>query len=727
MLPEGYMRLINQLRPVSLESLASLLERLRQENYYEEASWFRSLIPPSYGQHPNLLRAVTHYRLLADLTGLSIEQLQMLTLHRFVPFYYPPEALPHLPQEYDDLPMPMWEPRALELYVHGQHYWKVCPLCWKQHHAVLLPWSLRHMTTCASHRVLLIDRCHTCGTPLRVNLAAGSCAACGEDIGRCPALSLDGHETSLVLTELVWSAAGCEAGAFPPGSLPVPLQHPLDQMSRTTLLHFLWRFGQLLVRHDPHNPLFDAAQPLFGATWAAPPTFMRTTQVKDVHRVLVAVLTLLLNWPDALHMTFERIIAQERKETKIHARFPYILAEEFAGSAWAWLHQGWIDFMQHRVGQSSLVYPWLRYYRTAQRSAAVDIPPLLSQREAARLLHVGERSLRRSLDKEELRATVRPRWGSRREWQLIDAESVRQLQVQYASLLTLTQAATFCGTSEDQVVALVAAGMLQAEHGPLHDSVPTWSFTQNVLQQFLAKCLDHLPTRPPFSADSAQLSLSQALRILSPAGERLPSLLQAIQQGSLAAYYQPEAVGLQGLWFERSDVAARLEQVQQAKERSVSTVEEVCALLHCKPPTLQRWHRTELLVPCKVENGPAGTRMWYAIQDVVNFRERYITTDRAAELLSCTDLTVQRWAKAGRITAVTGPDIDGSHTYRFDREALVQWRFERLTVGEAAALLGVSVSTIDRWAREGNIEPLSDMGGKQRWFAREALIRCRSH
>ncbi len=719
------MRLINRLHPVPLESLASLLERLRQTNYYEEASWFRSLIPPPYAQHPNLLRPATHYRLLSDITGLAIEQLQMLTLHRFVPFYYPPEALPHLPQEYDDLPIPMWEPRALELYVHGQHYWKVCPLCWRQHPAMLLPWSLRHITTCASHRVLLVDRCPACGTTLRVNLAAGSCAACGEEIGRFPALPLDSHESSLMLTELVWSAAGCEAGVFPPGRLSVPLQHPLDQLSRTTLLHFLWRFGQLLVRHDPHNPLFDVAESLFGAPWAAPPTFMRTTQVKDVHRVLVAVLTLLLNWPDALHMTFERIVAEERKETKIHARFPYILAEEFAGSAWAWFHQGWIDFMQERMGHGSLVYPWLRYYRTAQRSAAADIPPLLSQREAARLLHVGERSLRRSLDKAELRATVSPRRGSRREWQLIDAESVRQLQVKRESFLTLAQAAAFCGTSEDQVVALVASGMLQAEHGPLHDSVPIWSFAQDALQQFLARCLEHLPSRPASSTDNAQISLSQALRILSPVGERLPSLLQAVQQGSLTAYHQPEAMGLQGLWFERRDVAARLWQVQQAKERSVSTVEEVCALLHCKPPTLQRWHRTELLVPCKVENGPRGSRMWYAIQDVVTFRERYIMTDKAAELLGCTDLTVQRWAKAGRITAVTGPDIDDSHTYRFDREALVQWRYERLTVGEATALLGVSASTIDRWARDGKLEPLQDMGGKQRWFSRQALLALR--
>ncbi len=203
----------------------------------------------------------------------------------------------------------------------------------------------------------------------------------------------------------------------------------------------------------------------------------------------------------------------------------------------------------------------------------------------------------------------------------------------------------------------MASRLLQAEHGPLHDSVPTWSFAQAALQQFLARCLDHLPTQPASSADDAQLSLSQALRILSPAGERLPSLLQAIQQGSLEAYHRPEAVGLQGPWFERSDVAARLERVQQAKERSVSTVEEVCALLHCKPPALERWQRTGLLVPCTIESSPTDTRMRYAIQDVVTFRERYITTDRAAELLGCAELTVQRWTKAGRIAAVSGPDI----------------------------------------------------------------------
>jgi excisionase family DNA binding protein len=270
---------------------------------------------------------------------------------------------------------------------------------------------------------------------------------------------------------------------------------------------------------------------------------------------------------------------------------------------------------------------------------------------------------------------------------------------------------------------LVAAGLVRAEHGPLLDKSPTWSFTKDTLQQFLERLLGGLPVKPTMSSSNALLSLSQVLRIFSAVGERLPGLLQAIKQGSFPAFRDQEATGLQSLWFEQTDVITHLERVQQARERHVYTVDEVCRYLHCKPPLLQRWQRTGLLVPCSVEIGSTGKRIWYAIQDVTTFSERYMTADAAAELLGYTELTIQRWAKAGRLPAVTGPDIDGSHAYRFDRAVLLQWRHERLTVGEAANLLGVSVATIDRWAKEGKIQPLQDMGGKQRWFAREDLTQ----
>jgi excisionase family DNA binding protein len=349
-------------------------------------------------------------------------------------------------------------------------------------------------------------------------------------------------------------------------------------------------------------------------------------------------------------------------------------------------------------------------------------PPPLTLKSAAHLLRMGESRLKYHLERGDLRTLPRSSKGTLRQWYLIDAESVKQLQARRESILTLGQAAASCGTSEDQIVALVAAGLLHGEHGPLLDKSPTWSFTKDTLQQFLEGLLRELPVKPTTSSSDTLLSLSQVLRIFSAVGESLPGLLKAIQQGSLPAFHDHVAIGLQSLWFAQLDVITHLERVQQAKGRSMYTVEEVCASLHCKPPLLERWHQIGLLVPYKVETGPSRTRKWYAIQDVSAFSERYVTTEVAAELLGYTELTVQRWAKAGRLLAVTGPGIDGSHEYRFDKEKLLQWRNEHLTVGETAHLLGVSVATIDRWAKEGKIEPMQDMGGKQRWFSRQGVL-----
>jgi predicted site-specific integrase-resolvase len=63
--------------------------------------------------------------------------------------------------------------------------------------------------------------------------------------------------------------------------------------------------------------------------------------------------------------------------------------------------------------------------------------------------------------------------------------------------------------------------------------------------------------------------------------------------------------------------------------------------------------------------------------------------------------------------------------YLFSRSSLAQWRAARLAFGDAAALLGVAKSTLARWAGAGKIAPLTDMGGKQRWFARQDLARLR--
>jgi len=149
--------------------------------------------------------------------------------------------------------------------------------------------------------------------------------------------------------------------------------------------------------------------------------------------------------------------------------------------------------------------------------------------------------------------------------------------------------------------------------------------------------------------------------------------------------------------------------------------------LGCKPTTLRRLYGAGLLIPVTDNTNLKDVRHQYVEEDVAAFLEQYVTSDEAAEVLGIALLTVQAWARSGRIIALTGPEIDGSHTYRFERAALVQWRHERLTFGETMALLGVSKAPLDRWAKQGRLTPLEDMmDGKQRWFARAEVERLRA-
>ena len=116
-------------------------------------------------------------------------------------------------------------------------------------------------------------------------------------------------------------------------------------------------------------------------------------------------------------------------------------------------------------------------------------------------------------------------------------------------------------------------------------------------------------------------------------------------------------------------------------------------------------------------------RWWYRREDVEAFAEHYISVKEAAILLECSGLTVQSWARARIIPAASGPEIDGCHSYRFEKARLIQWREERMSYQEASQSLGRSKVTLHRWIQQGKLMPLPDSRGKSHWFARSAVTQ----
>ena len=175
-----------------------------------------------------------------------------------------------------------------------------CPLCWREQPALLLPWSLRPITTCLKHQIMLVDSCPAGQHDLVIDQRRGSCATFGYTLNQLPVTALPAQEERRELTHLLWTAVGCGEEDFSPPSLALPAHSPLRQMHPAACLHFLWQMGQMLVTRDPSNPLFvGAGQEPGKQRYLTTQTRLEQADVETVHTVLIAMLRLLKDWPQS--------------------------------------------------------------------------------------------------------------------------------------------------------------------------------------------------------------------------------------------------------------------------------------------------------------------------------------------------------------------------------------------------------------------------------------------
>ena len=212
------------------------------------------------------------------------------------------------------------------------------------------------------------------------------------------------------------------------------------------------------------------------------------------------------------------------------------------------------------------------------------------------------------------------------------------------------------------------------------------------------------------------------MRVVSATSITLPKVLQTLQSGQLVGFRLSDDVTLATLRIERIHLEAFMTERRRVERSDILSVEVVRRALHCSVRTLQRWHTSKLLEPFQ-EHTSGTKRHWqYRRQEVQTFVERYITVREASDLLGCTRLTLQGWARAGILPAVSGPHVDGAHSYRFDKAVLTEWREHRLTSHEVAERLGISKPTLHRWVSQGKLSPLTGGKGKHRWFAKEEIV-----
>ncbi len=488
--------LINRLRPAPLESLESVLQRLRLANHYREPTWLDDLLGRPLAC-PNGLRRVADFRALSELTGLDRDTLIGLTLHRFAPrFGLSRRAAGRVagrvaPAAAEDLPVPLWQSVGWE--AHTRPVPAVCPACWEERQVILLPWSLYHLTACPWHRLLLRQRCAGCAAPLRLEVGRAGCARCGCTIAAMPTRSLTADPDSVEVTALLWQGTGCLAGPCPPEGAALTAAHPLRRLGTAALLRGLWGCAQAVVTRKVPAAGTDASPRL------------QDLDIADVHDALVAAWRLVRDWPLRWPELIGGACAGEGVR-RGEPPFPLVLRSQAGECGWGLASEGWLRLVRDRAAEG---YAWGR----------LDLP-------ACPEVACQGRS---------------ERWG--REDLLLGPED----------------AARYCQVGPHDLDALTEAGLIRPAFGPFRLGAPCrWLYSERTLRRALDVLLGRLPMRALGDVDGLVVDVAGVLS-RGDGRLGLVDVMRGVRAGALPAFRARPTIQFCDVWFERAAVAAFLE------------------------------------------------------------------------------------------------------------------------------------------------------------------------
>ncbi len=743
-MPTALMETAAALPQVAHEGLDNLMVRLDRVNNYEEKDWLER----DFGLSRPLLsiRSQADYALISALTELDPAEIWSRTVHRYAPSLLLPGELGGQQHEEDDMPLPFLDGRWLDLSVMGQtrrYPRKICPHHWREERNLLLPWAMRHVTACPTHKALLVDHCR-CGEKLHFDPRVGLCPSCDVDVGTLEAPSIADDADSLALTALVWAALGHGdvVGAVTPEGhvrvpLPLPEGHPFEDVTPAALFRVATALVNLLTARDRGNPFFAPAARIAGAR------SIRLFHHRDnasVHAALLCLWRLIADWPAAWEALLVHVAAAERRRGDPDL-FPYALIEALPGPDFTWLWHAWGLATYAHLGRAPGVFRWLKVYQFARRHLDPTLPRLRTLDQVGRALGVSRAMLDRHVAAGEL-AVRRGRWGATaRPVTLVDEESMERLVQLRATRLNFVEALGYLGVGRVALTELVKGGILPCARRGATAKAP-WLFEKGAIDDALGDMIGRLPVRAQAKravsrAAAPDLTLADALASLRAAGVGLPAVLRLAQSGEVTAHRLRDSIHLSDLRFDAASIDTLLANhvPEEGAPRYTST--EVCRLLRCTQVTLRLWAEAGLLIPLGTRGlAPYGASAsdvravgtaYYDGADIDLFKERYVGAEEGATILGCHPTTLHAWVHAGKLDAALVRGGGKGDVFLFDRARLGELAAERMTGSEAARLLGVDVKTINNWMARGLIAPIGDPTAKGRRYLRDDVLRLANH
>ncbi|MCL4262239.1 MAG: TniQ family protein [Anaerolineae bacterium] len=672
------------------ETLASYLYRLAYVNGHkpgivatlcEEYLWRSdSVMRPKHNETFDALAALTqlepykiYWASIYGLTELVTPRHVALETICFAPGF----TFPRMPEVY----------RRAHFRSEGKA--QFCPHCLAEAAYQRGVWQLKVIAACPQHRCLLVDACPQCGQAIETtDLVSAYCHRCRCDLRTAVAIDLSGDEVGLQAQSILYCWA--RAGAHTRSTLPREPGRELYGLF-VSLLRMVFQVRQEMEGLHPFPAL---SRPL---PWHRRPE----RRSLDYYVAGAMAMGALLEWPEGFHSFLERFSYRDGRvftvslKSQLGHLFSSDTLELWQQEAYAFVYEAFLDYVAaHTAWPVVKKYPHFQEYPIpAKRFSWMLVE------EVAQALGVTERTVKRLVEGGLIRvkgetAALRMKFLAR-----VD---VLALQERWRLAIPLADAAVWLGVSGDVVKHLVAMGLLTAARRPRVAGSASWQIDREGIDRLLVAVKNAATTQ--IQSGRERVNLTVATQMLAAYGVNAAQVVELVIRGRLRAQCSQHQA-LDGLVFGRRHVLAFLEGLRD--EQGFVSRRLFAQRMRVKPEVIEGWVELGLLTPAY--RNDEGT--YFSREVVEAFAGAYVGTKEAMRILSVGPLTVQKWARNGRLRPVSGPGVDSRSVYLFRRVDVERLSpANRLTLAQLAGHLGVSVDQVRVWVKEGRVRPFSGPG-----------------
>lgn len=693
------------LRPLEIlpnEFLLSYLIRLSVENSYDSLETFKSVIHEYsvvYGVKDTLYNPIRPetYKVLSTLCGIPDHELFQHTIHKYADIFIP------CTDEQEDITFCDGSTRHLADHeTHRRNCRPLlnaafCPECLKESAYYRLDWHILSTTACMKHNILLVDTCQQCGSSLSVaDIVGCRCPKCQYDLQASEIIHIDQDISSILAQKVLssWMGIG-EPMNIVPWVSPVTLYRVFTGLKYCIQTKANWN-------HLHPYPDYSATKPskMELAKWVVPNKYL--------HRLNVTAVKALLDFPNGMFEFWSAYREVSKSVSNIALGLGYLY--------WGWIDKRWLapeyDFIQNAYNEFLVTNQEILYPPIAKSQRLLKKPELKSRFKyvtmatAAELLDTYKWTIEKLVQTGNIRGQATEKGKDKFVVLREDVEAILLKLASSVDLLTTTQ---LLGTTKTVALSLVRCGLLESVKTRTPDDSSHWAITVDSITTLQERIIKNV--RIQKNDDNTKNSISDIARQLAGWGVEIAEILQQVLDGKIDGFLESENdVTLNSLYLPENTTSIIRAEILKNK-RWVSNT-EFAKKIGVKPAIAYRWVKSGLIESTKILSGTA----YFTEDSLAEFEANIVNSKEAADILNVGVLTVQKWARTGRLHPVSGTEIDGCHEYRFSRVEIEKLKAEnRVTAPQMAKILGISRSQMSTRIRQGKIKPISGpgiLGGK---------------